>query len=200
MSTKLKKYKICRRLGVAVYPQCENVNLKPKQKERKHMSPMTEYGSQMLEKQRVRFSYGVRERQFGRYVELASKKRGVNPAEELYRILESRLDNVVYRMGFAPTRSAGRQMVGHGHITINGVRVTIPSYAVKKDDHVAIRVNSRGGKMFEGLTDRLKEHTMPAWLVYDEGKGAGKVIALPTLETHSGLPLNITSVIEFYSR
>lgn len=200
MTTKIKKYKLCRRLGAAVFPQCESVNLKPKQKDRKHPSQMTEYGSQMLEKQRVRFSYGVRERQFGRYVELASKKQGVNPAEELYRLLESRLDNVVFRFGLAPTRSAARQMVGHGHVTVNGERVTIPSYAIKKDDVVAIRANSRGRKMFEGLSDKMKEYKAPVWLTYDESKNIGKVIASPTMEAHTGLPMNITSVIEFYSR
>ena len=120
-----KKYKICRRLGDRVYNKCQtpafsrSVAAKRAGPMKRRPKPKSEYGTQMLEKQKARFTYNVSEKQFSNYVEKSRETKGVNPAEFLYKSLESRLDNVVHRLGFAPSRAFARQMVSHGHITVN---------------------------------------------------------------------------------
>ena len=200
---KFKQYKIARRLGVRVFPKTENPKFAVGKKvirARKHMRPMSEYGLQMLEKQKARYYYGLRERQFSNYVARATERKDVNPVEFLYRMLESRLDNCVYRLGIAKTRALGRQMISHGHITVNGKKVTIPSYMVTKSDVVSVRKESKNKKLFEGAAERLKDHTAPSWLTLDLKNLEGTVVTVPSVEDYSGALFNLTSVIEFYSR
>lgn len=205
---KQPKYKICRRLGGAVFPQCENPRFvaaarAPKQRGGQKKSggrAVSEYGTQLLDKQRVRYTYNLRERQFARYVREAAAKKAVSPAEYLFRTLESRLDNVVYRLGFAKSRAAARQMVSHGHVTVNDEKVTIPSLSVRAGDVISIRKGSKDKTIFGDLPERLKDYTAPKWLLLDEKKFEGTVKEMPTPGMATGDAGNLTSVLEFYGR
>ena len=164
---------------------------------RRRPKALSEFGSQLLEKQKVRFSYGISERQLSNYVKKATLAKGGNTAEKFYENLEKRLDNAVYRMGIAPSRRSARQMVSHGHFTVNGTKVTVPSYQVREGDVLKIREGSKGKKIFAGLSERLKDYNSPAWLSFDSGLGEGKILAKPQfIETF----LDLNAVLEFYSR
>jgi len=167
--------------------------------DRKHRTNISEFGSQLREKQKVRVTYGLRERQFANYVKEASSKKGVNPTERLYENLESRLDSVAYRMGFAVSRSIARQMVSHGHLTVNGKRVNIPSYRVSPGDVIAIREGSKGKVLFTNLAERLEKYNAPMWLYVDVAKLTGTIQTMPK-SSESDQVFNFSSVIEFYSR
>ena len=195
------KFKICRRLGPGVYDKCQTAKFASAATKTlpggKRPKAPTEYGAQLIEKQKIRFSYGISERQLSNYVEKASHIKGAGTAEKLFEQLESRLDNAVYRMGLAGSRRATRQMVSHGHFIVNDTRVTVPSYALKVGDVIKIREGSKSSKLFENLGDRLKDYTSPNWLLFDTGSMEGKVTAKPK-NTESFLDLN--AVLEFYSR
>ena len=169
----LKQYKICRRLGARVFSKCENPKfvLTPvfKRGSTRRRKQVSEFGLQLLEKQKVRYSYGLRERQFVNYVKDAMSKKG-NPVEGLFRNLELRLDNVIYRLGLAKSRPFARQVVSHGHIIVNSRKITIPSYRVRKGDIVAIRKGSQNKKFFAELEESLKEHVSPTWLYFNTDK------------------------------
>ena len=153
----------------------------------------------MLEKQKARFTYGLNERQFSKYVRESVAKKGVNSIELLFQKLEYRLDNVVYRLGFAPTRSAARQMVSHGHIKVGARRVTIPSYEVSVGEVISIRPGSAGKPLFATLVEKMKEVKVPAWLSYDAEKKEAKVVGAPKYEPRDN-HFDIKAVLEFYSR
>lgn len=195
------KFKICRRLGPGVYDKCQTpkfsaATAKTLPGGRRPKAP-TEYGAQLLEKQKIRFSYGISERQLSNYVKKASHIKGAGTAEKLYESLESRLDNTVYRMGLAPSRRGARQMVSHGHFVVNNHRVTVPSYELKSGDVVKIREGSKVKKIFENLGDKLKDYTAPTWVSFDAESMEGKILAKPkNIETF----LDINAVLEFYSR
>src|SRR3990167_8707281 len=142
------KFKICRRLGPGVYDKCQTSKFRATSSKRgllgaRRPKAPSEYGAQLIEKQKIRFSYGISERQLSNYVKKASHIRGAGTAEKLYEGLESRLDNVIYRMGLAVSRRAARQMVSHGHFIVNDKRVTIPSYELKSGDIIKIREGSK---------------------------------------------------------
>lgn len=158
---------------------------------------LSEYGTQLIEKQKIRFSYGVTERQLSNYVKKASHIKGAGTAEKFYEELESRLDNAVYRMGLSSSRRAARQMVSHGHFVVNDHKVTIPSYEVKVGDIIKIREGSKQKKIFANLAERMKDYSAPAWLSFDANKMEGKILAKPK-NMESFLDLN--AVLEFYSR
>lgn len=195
------KFKICRRLGPGVYDKCQTpkFNSGASKGGRRGSRPkaLSEYGTQLIEKQKIRFSYGITERQLSNYVKKASHIKGAGTVEKFYEELESRLDNAIYRMGLAASRRAARQMVSHGHFIVNDHKVTIPSYQLKTGDVIKIREGSKGKKLFEGLVDRLKDYSAPAWLTFDTGKLEGKILEKPK-NTESFLDLN--AVLEFYSR
>ncbi|MBI2108620.1 MAG: 30S ribosomal protein S4 [Parcubacteria group bacterium] len=199
---KLKQYKTARRLGARIFSKTQNPKfiLTKKTVARKHPSPITEFGIQLLEKQKMRLTYNLNERQFATYVKKATLKKGVNPAEHLYKNLELRLDNVVFRLGFAKTRPLARQMVSHGHIMVNGRRVNIPSFTVGGKDRIEIRPGSRESKLFMNISESLNTHITPAWLSLDPKKMEGNVIGIPKLEMISGDVFSIPAVIGFYSR
>ena len=159
------KFKICRRLGAGVYDKCQTAKFASSATKSlpsgKRPKAPTEYGTQLIEKQKIRFSYGISERQLSNYVKKASQIKGAGTAEKLYEQLESRLDNVVYRMGLGASSRATRQMVSHGHFIVNNHRVTIPSFELKIGDVVKIREGSKSKKLFENLTDRLKDYNAP---------------------------------------
>ncbi len=199
------KYKICRRVGDRVFGKCQTTKFTISGTEKSRSGKKgggrtaTEYGGQLLEKQKARFTYGITEKQFARYIKASQAAHGGVPAERLYSALESRLDNVVYRLGLAPTRQAARQLVSHGHITVNERKVKIPSYTVRLGDRVAIRQGSRDKGVFRALAERLAEWPVPEWLVLDAATFSGTVKALPAHPQTAGT-INFSSILEFYSR
>ena len=157
---------------------------------------LSEYGIQLEEKQKVRFMYGLTEKQFAHTFERASKMKGI-AGENFLKLLESRLDNVVYRMGFATTRRGARQLVNHGHITVNGKKVDIPSYRVKPGDVIAIKENSSDHKGIEiALANKVKR---PDFINYDESKRIGTYVRYPE-RSELNADINESLIVEFYSR
>src|SRR3989344_2355066 len=193
------KFKICRRLGPGVYDKCQTTKFaisSPKgMLGARRPKALSEYGTQLIEKQKVRFSYGISERQLSNYVKAATQGKSTGTTDKLYEGLESRLDNAIYRMGLAPSRRAARQMVSHGHFVVGEQRVTIPSYNLKPGDIIKIREGSKAKKIFEGLTERMKDYNPPEWISFDLSIMQGKVLAKPK-NTESFFDLN--SVLEFY--
>lgn len=154
------------------------------------------YSIQLAEKQKVRFMYGISEKQFKKLVNDSAKMKGVH-GENLLILLESRLDNLVYRIGFATTRRGARQLVNHGHITVNGKKVDIPSYRVKPGDTIAIKENSKDHKGIEiALANKLKR---PDFINYDEGKRVATYVRYPE-RSELNAEINESLIVEFYSR
>ncbi len=197
------KYKIARRLGAPVFEKTQTQKYairaeKKRENSKKRGGVKSEYGLGMLEKQKARWSYGITSKQFTKYVKQAIDKKG-NSRELLIRKLEGRLDNVALRSGFAPTRQAARQMVSHGHLIVNGVKVTIPSYEVKVGDIISIREGSKKKALFNSLDERLKSMKLPPWLKLNFDKKEMTVDGIPNA-LESELLFNVGAVLEFYSR
>lgn len=195
----------CRREGCKLFLKGERCTSKKCAFERRPSLPgqhgsarkrVTEYGTQLREKQKVKRAYGILEKQFRRYYEEAERIKGVT-GENLLSLIERRLDNVVYRMGIGASRSECRQIVNHGQITVNGKRVDIPSFIVKPGDVIAIKENKRELEMFKQI--KGMKIIMPKWLEFNSEKLEGKILALPTRED---IDLNIKEhlIIELYSR
>ncbi len=201
---RIKKYKIARRLGSGVYEKTQSQKfMLAEQKRAKSRSGRprrpTDYGLSLIQKQRVRFSYGVSEKQFSNAVKKAfeSAKQGAIPADTLFSLLEKRLDNVVYRAGIASTRAFARQLTTHGHITVNGKKIDVPSYIVKKGDKISIREGSQSKTVFSNIDKTLKSAKSISWLKID----ASKLEIEVTGEPKNPDPFfNFQAVIEFYSR
>jgi small subunit ribosomal protein S4 len=205
------KCKKCRRAGEKLFlkgdkcttPKCA-MERKPNTpgmpfSARKHRSVMSEYGLQLKEKQKVRNVYRLSESQFSSYVQEASSRHGIAPTDRLFENLETRLDSVVFRLGLASSRSNARQMVTHGHITLNGRRVDIPSIRVKKGDVIGVREGSRDNGVFGILGEKVAAHTPPSWLDIDKKKMEGSLKGVPKL-TENDATFNFTQIIEYYSR
>lgn len=158
-------------------------------------SRLSVYGQQLREKQKAKRLYGIMERQFRNYFAKAAKTHG-NTGEQLSRLLELRLDNVVFRLGFAKTRPQGRQMTNHGMFLVNGIKVNIPSYQVRTGDVIELRTNKKEKKVFSDLTDRLKTTAVPGWL-HMEGN-VGKVVSIPAGEDLKEV-FDPKLIVEFYS-
>lgn len=197
----VKKYKIARRLGAHIFEKtqtakfADSVNRRGRPKKRP--KPLSGYAEQLYEKQRIRFSYGISEKQFVNYVNESTKTRGAIPAETLASILESRLDNIVYRMGFAPTRRMARQMVSHGHFCVNGTRTTIPSRIIKEGEEITVRGGSQKSVMFADMAGKMKDATVPPWLTVTVDTLSGKLKGKPKMVDSA---FDFNKVIEFYSR
>ncbi len=194
--------KKCRRLGQSVCGR-DNCAIKrkpyppgPRGKRRKRIS---EFGYQLIEKQKIKLIYGVREKQFRKYFAQASKKKG-RTGQELLSLLERRLDNVVFRLGLATNRTQARQMVGHGHFKVNSRKITIPSYKVEVGDEITIREGSREKDIFKELDIRLKKYDTPVWLELNKKTFSGKMKAEPSKEDLADIPVEVAQVVEFYSR
>ena len=192
-------YKKSRRLGFSTLENGKELARRPyapgihgADKRRK----VSEYGIQMQEKQKVRFMYGLNEKQFHKLFEKASKMKG-NTGHNFLNLLESRLDNVVYRLGLAKTRRAARQVVNHGHITVNGVKVNIPSYQVKVGDIVAVKENSLDHPAIKEAVEAALNR--PAFVEFDAKKMAGKLLRLPD-RSELNQEINETLIVEFYNR
>lgn len=158
----------------------------------------SEYGMQLRAKQTARRFYGVQENQFHHYFEIAERKQGIT-GDNLLRILESRLDNVVYRVGFASSRAEARQLVGHGHFEVNGKRVDIASYLLKAGDVVSICEKSRGSEKIKAVVEANSARPVPQWIGIDRNNLSAKVIALPTREQIEA-PVEEQLIVEFYSK
>ena len=198
------KYKLCRRLGVGIFEKCQTQKFtlsearKSGNKRFKRRKMVSEYGSQLIEKQKLRFAYGLREKQLSRYVKEAIAKKDANIAESLYIRLETRLDNVVYRLGLASTRAMARQLVSHGHIMLNGKKVTVPSCQVKINDKVTIRKGSENKVVFADLKEKSKNIITVNWLNFNLAKKEGKMVGLPKLENQE--IFDFKAILEFYGR
>jgi small subunit ribosomal protein S4 len=196
------KSKISRRFGVALFGPSKALERKnyppgmhgPKGSRRKQ----SDYANALAEKQKLRFQYGLMERQFRRYFNTALKKRGVT-GETLLQMLETRLDNVVYRMGFANSRSAARQLVSHGHVTVNGRKVNVASYNVKAGDVVAIKDKPGSRRLVTRNLELTQIQPVPDWLVADKDQFQGKVMRIPSREEIAPI-VNEQLVVELYSR
>ena len=170
------------------------------QGKRKRMRRISEYGSQLLSKQKVRLIYRVLERQFEKYVEESLRSKG-SSSDVLVRNLERRLDNVVFRMGLATARDTARQLVSHGHLKVNGKPINIPSYRVEVGDVISVKPNNLKNLYFSSVLPRyIKKYTPPEWLEVDKDTFTGKVKRMPEA-TESGVEVkDIQAIIEFYSR
>lgn len=198
------KYKIARRLGAGVFEKTQTQKFALSSNRKKTAGkgkggPKTDYGIQMLEKQKARFSYALTEKQFSKYVKESLASKGANQQEVLFGKLETRLDNVVLRSGFSHTRLFARQLVSHGHILVNGKRLTIPSYLVKVGDKISVREVSLKKAAFSTLDERLKTQTTPSWMKLDYDKKTVEIQGAPKLNPGE-LIFDIGQVLEFYSR
>jgi len=197
------KYKIAKRLGASVFEKTQTAKFALAQErggktKRRGRGP-TEFGKQLLEKQKVRITYGLSEKQFSGYVREAMSSHGAVPADVLHKLLEIRLDNVVYRLGLASTRRAARQMASHGHIMVNGRKTTIPSRRMTVNDKISIREGSRSSVLFEGFAERFAERTLPSWLSWNPKTMEGGMQEMPTTAANDAAG-DLSSVLSFYSR
>ncbi len=194
------KTKIARKFGEAIYGSDKNFerkNYPPGQHGNNRRKKTSEYGLQLKEKQKAKYTYGVLEKQFSNLFKKASRAKGIT-GEVLLGLLECRLDNVVYRMGIAPTRAAARQLVSHKHITVDGKIVNIPSYSVKADQIIGVREKS---KSLEVISESLASSSVHnfSWLEFDNNTFVGKFLNVPTRED---IPENIKEqlIVELYSK
>ena len=189
--------KRCRTLGVSPaamgYNKTSNKNPGGQRRAKK-----SEYATQMTEKQKVKFVYGIQEKQFRNYYEKASRMAG-NTGEELLTFCERRLDNVVYRLGFANTRRQARQLVNHGHFTVNGNRVNIPSYLIKTGDVVAVSEKAASNAFFKKIKEDDAFVAAPKWLDRDKNTLQGKVVAMPT-KADVDFDIAVHLIVELYSK
>lgn len=195
------KAKKARRLGQAFTPKDVKILQKRNYAPGQHgqgRSRLSEYGTQLREKQKAKINYGVLERQFERYFNKALKQAGVT-GDNLLKLLELRLDNVVFRLGFAETRAQARQLVSHGFIEVNGKKVDIPSYSVKVGDNIAIRQVKQKSGYVEKLKDKLKNFRSQEWVNVDNQKLSGKVLTQPTPDMIANT-INTQLIVEHYSR
>jgi small subunit ribosomal protein S4 len=194
------KYKIAKRLGAGVFEKTQSqkfaLSEARSKNTRRRKREASDYGRQLLEKQRVRYTYGISEKQLSGYAEKAITQK--IPVDALHKALEMRADNVAYRAGFATTRRAGRQMVSHGHLLVNGRRITTPSYSLKV---LEVRGGSRGSALFGHLTSGEQEGRMtpPSWITLDESLMRATLSGEPSYSPAEA-GLEYAAVFEFYSR
>ncbi|MCG0276109.1 MAG: 30S ribosomal protein S4 [Thermosediminibacteraceae bacterium] len=199
--------RLCRREGIKLYLKGERCYTPKCAIDRRGYAPgqhgqmkrkLSEYGLQLREKQKAKRIYGVLERQFKIYFEEAVRRKGVT-GENLLRLLECRLDNVVYRLGFAKSRAQARQIVRHGHIEVNGRKVNIPSYQVKPGDVIAVREKSRSLELFKEMAEAGKGRMVPEWLSVNYDTLTGEVMRLPNREDID-VPIQEHLIVELYSK
>ncbi len=195
--------KLSRREGVELHPKAAKVMAKkaygPGQHGQGRRSKPSDYSLQLREKQKVKRMYGILERQFKNYVREAERQSGVS-GQTLLRLLETRLDNTVYRLGLAPSRQSARQLVTHAHISLNGKKVDIPSIQVKPGDVITIKASSQKNEYFKSVSETIKANTISAsWLSFDPSKMTAQVTGQPTREELTE-EIDEQLIIEYYSR
>lgn len=198
------KFKIAKRLGAPIFEKTQTqkfaISSARGGKTKKHQRPggMSDFKRQLLEKQKMRFSYGISERQLRKYID-ESIDKSAKPIVYLMGKLEMRLDNVAYRLGLAKTRQMARQMVSHGHLTVNGKKFTVPSHQVKVGDVIGVREGSKNAVLFENFSEKHEGVAIPAWLKFDVKKMSGTVASVSSYEPAETL-FDPEQVMEFYSR
>lgn len=197
------KFKIAKRLGAPIFEKTQTAKFALSEARRGRVSKrrpanMSDYKRQLIEKQKMRFSYGITEKQLRRYVDEAVTKSH-QPISLLIARLETRLDNVVYRSGLAKTRQMARQMVSHGHIVVNDKKLKVPSHKMKIGDVFVVREGSKSAHLFDNFTERHEEVSVPSWLSFEAKKLSGTLTALPTYEPSETL-FDPEQVLEYYSR
>jgi small subunit ribosomal protein S4 len=200
--------RLCRREGMKLFlkgercysEKCaiEKRNVPPGQHGRGRKAKLVGYGVQLREKQKVKRTYGVLENQFRRYFESADRQKGIT-GDLLLQMLERRMDNVIYRLGFATSRAQARQLVRHGHFTVNGRKVDIPSYQVRQGDVVAVKGASGQNVTIVHAMEEVKGRGIPEWLSFDAGSLSGRVASLPTRQ-QINLPFQEQLIVELYSK
>ena len=199
--------RLCRREGIKLFlkgSRCETAKCAiekrayPPGQHGQGRKKFSEYGMQLREKQKVKRIYGVLEKQFRNYFFAADKKKGIT-GENLLQKLELRMDNVIYRMGLASSRSTARQLVGHGHFTVNGKKMNIPSYALEQGDTIALNPNKTKKTPVKNAIENIKGKTLPDWLSFDTDSKQGIIQALPSRE-HVVMPIEEQLIVELYSR
>jgi len=199
--------RLCRREGTKLFLKGDRCYSDKCAVERRNYPPgqhgqrrpkFSSYGEQLREKQKVKRIYGLLERQFRLTFERAERQRGITGANLLV-LLERRLDNMVYRLGFAPSRAAARQLVTHGHFTVNGRKVNIPSYLVSPGDVIELKPSSRNIQMIQESLEAVVRRGVPSWLELDKEQFRGKVLALPTREELT-MPVREQLIVELYSK
>lgn len=195
------KYKLARRLGAPVFEktQTQKFVLSKEKKNAKFARPKSAYGAQLNEKQKARFMYGISEKQFKNYVKKILSKKSTDPQTNLFVALETRLDNAVYRGGFARTRREARQMVSHGHIQVKGKKVNIPSFVVKTGEVISVKESSNSRGVMATFEDRFKDVTLPLWLSYDKNTKGVSVVGQPK-QNKAELMFDLGQIIEYYRR
>lgn len=199
------RYKICKRLGASVFEKCQTQKYQlaearsPRRTARPKRGGGTDFGAQLLEKQKARFTYGLSESQFARYVHEAMERKGKVSTEELMQRLEARLDNVIFRAGFVKTRRAARQLVSHAHVTVNGIRMSIPSHKVEVGSAISIREGSKASPLFTNRAEVVAETKTPAWMTLS-ADGFTATIASTPMVAETEAPFNAATIIQFYSR
>jgi len=198
------KNKIARRFGVNLGLKTNPTKVAKRLGQRpgvhgpkRRRSSTSSYGKQLIEKQKAKFIYGLREKQFRGYVEEANRREG-DSGINLQQILESRFDNVIYRMGFAVTRAQARQLVSHSMFLVNGKKMNIPSYLVKNGDEISLKENKTKKVIFDNISDRLSKHVGPSWLAIDAKKVTGKVLHKPAEKDFDKI-FDVKLIIEYYS-
>ena len=200
--------RLCRREGMKLFlkgercysDKCaiEKRNVPPGQHGRSRKAKVVGYGIQLREKQKVKRTYGVLENQFRRYFEAADRTKGIT-GELLLQSLERRLDNVIYRVGYATSRAQARQLVRHGHFSVNGRKVDIPSYAVRQGDTISVRSTSSQNPTIQHAMEEVKGRGIPEWLLVDSAALSARISQLPTRE-QINLPVQEQLIVELYSK
>lgn len=197
------KYKIARRLGASVFEKTQTpkfaLSAQKKQVKGKRPGGGSVFGQQMLEKQKVRFTYAISEKQMNKYAKDAITQTPSSAASSIFEKLEKRLDSIVLRAGFAPTRLAAKQMVSHGHIMVNGKRLSISSYQVIESDKITIRPGSLESGLFTNLDERLAEQTPPSWLNVDKVKKEVTLKGSPVYNP-ADQAFSLQLVVQYYKR
>lgn len=199
--------RICRRVGEKLFFKGDRCYTEKCGVERRKYAPgqhgqsrgkLSEYGVQLMEKQKVRKPYGLAEKQFRRYFHEAERRKGVT-GEVLLQLLECRLDNVVHRMGFSSNRRQGRQLISHGHFIVNGKRVNIPSYIVKAQDVIEVKESSKSLGAIQESIDKVEHRGLPTWIEMDPATFKGRVLHIPSREEIQ-LPVKEQLIVELYSK
>lgn len=199
------RYKTAKRLGVTVFEKAQTQKFalsadRSAKNKKRGRGRQSEYGKQMLEKQKVRITYGMPERQFRNYVRKAlSTVHSAKPSDRLHELLELRLDNVVWRLGLAKTRRGARQMVAHGHVQIDGKKTRVPSHALGVGARIAVREGSKEHGVLIGFADRFIERPLPSWLSWNPKTMEGSVVERPTAASADPAG-DLVAVLSFYTR
>ncbi len=198
------RYKIAKRLGATVFEKAQTQKFaisaeRSAKNKRRGRGRQSEYGKQMLEKQKVRVTYGLTERQFRNYVRKALAAHSAQPSDRLHELLELRLDNVIWRLGLVSTRRAARQMVSHGHVMVDGKKSRVPSQALSVGDKISVREGSKEHGVLVGFAERFADRTLPSWLSWNPKSMEGSVVERPT-SASADVAGDLVSVLSFYTR